>query len=147
VHAQPSWLNVTIEPSVCLHINKNFLGPISTDRSIDLDDYYRRIVSEDFTNRGPPPICIAKCCESLRVWQKVSRKLIGTPSGYEYREYKNWREIPKPRRCPFCKSVKGEIRKVMGRFQGVYPNCGSPGQKRQSYDEALRTKVFESLDF
>lgn len=24
------------------------------------------------------------------------------PSGYEYREYKNWRGIPKPRRCPFC---------------------------------------------
>ena len=23
------------------------------------------------------------------------------PTGYEYREYKNWRGIPKPRRCPF----------------------------------------------
>ena len=22
------------------------------------------------------------------------------PNGYEYREYKNWRGIPKPRRCP-----------------------------------------------
>jgi hypothetical protein len=27
------------------------------------------------------------------------------PIGYEYREYKNWRGIPKPRRCPFCKQV------------------------------------------
>src|SRR5258708_20606744 len=36
------------------------------------------------------------------------------PSGYEYREYKNWRGIPKPRRCPFCKHAKGEIRKLSG---------------------------------
>ena len=28
------------------------------------------------------------------------------PTGYEYREYKNWRGIPKPRRCPFCKQAK-----------------------------------------
>jgi transcriptional regulator with XRE-family HTH domain len=34
-----------------------------------------------------------------------------TPTGYEYREYKNWRGVPKPRRCPFCKSAKGEIRR------------------------------------
>jgi hypothetical protein len=37
-----------------------------------------------------------------------------TPTGYEYREYKNWRGIPKPRRCPFCKNVKGEIGKARG---------------------------------
>ena len=30
------------------------------------------------------------------------------PTGYEYREYKNWRGIPKPRRCPFCKQMKGK---------------------------------------
>jgi hypothetical protein len=30
------------------------------------------------------------------------------PVGYEYREYKNWRGIPKPRRCPFCKQAKVE---------------------------------------
>ena len=30
------------------------------------------------------------------------------PSGYEYREYKNWRGIPKPRRCSFCKQAAGE---------------------------------------
>ena len=34
------------------------------------------------------------------------------PTGYEYREYKNWRGIPNPRRCPFCKRAKGEIRKA-----------------------------------
>jgi len=28
------------------------------------------------------------------------------PTGYEYREYKNWRGIPKPRRCPFCKQAR-----------------------------------------
>jgi hypothetical protein len=26
-----------------------------------------------------------------------------TPVGYHYREDKNWRGIPKPRRCPFCR--------------------------------------------
>ena len=61
-----------------------------------------------------------------------------TPNGYEYREYKNWRGIPKPRRCPFCKSAKGEIRKIRGGFQGVCPNCGATGPKRESQDEALR---------
>jgi transcriptional regulator with XRE-family HTH domain len=25
------------------------------------------------------------------------------PTGYECREYKNWRDIPKPQRCPFSK--------------------------------------------
>ncbi len=60
------------------------------------------------------------------------------PSGYEYREYKNWRGIPKPRRCPFCKQAKGDIRKSRGRFLGVCPNCGATGPKRESWDEALR---------
>ena len=59
------------------------------------------------------------------------------PTGYEYQEYKNWRGIPKPRRCPFCKAAKGEIRKVRRGFQ-VCPNCGAPGPKRESRDEALR---------
>ena len=59
------------------------------------------------------------------------------PIGYEYREYKNWRGIPKPRRCPFCKQAKGEIRKVRGAFQGVCPSCGATGPKRDSYDRAL----------
>ena len=39
------------------------------------------------------------------------------PTGYEYREYKNWRGIPKPRRCPFCKQAKGVIRRARVRFQ------------------------------
>ena len=59
-------------------------------------------------------------------------------TGYEYRKYKNWRGIPKPRRCPFCKQAKGEIRRVRGGHQGVCPNCGATGAKRQSYDQAMR---------
>ena len=59
------------------------------------------------------------------------------PSGYEYREYRNWRGIPKPRRCPFCKKVKGVIEKVRGGFQGVCPSCGATGPKREREDEAL----------
>jgi hypothetical protein len=60
------------------------------------------------------------------------------PSGYEYREYKNWRGIPKPRRCPFCKQAKGEIRRSRGGFSGVCPKCDAAGPKRESRDEALR---------
>lgn len=60
------------------------------------------------------------------------------PIGYQYREYKNWRGIPKPRRCPFCKVAKGEIRKARGGFQGICPNCGATGPKGESHDEALR---------
>src|SRR5260221_13499317 len=59
------------------------------------------------------------------------------PNGYEYREYKNWRGIPKPRRCPFCKQAKGEIRRNRGGFLGVCPNCGARGPKRGSRDEEL----------
>jgi len=61
-----------------------------------------------------------------------------TPTGYQYREYKNWRGIPKPRRCPFCKRAKGEIRKARGGFLGVCPNSRATGPKRESRDEALR---------
>ena len=60
------------------------------------------------------------------------------PSGYEYREYKNWRGIPKPRRCPFCKQAKGEIRRSRGGFLGVCPNCDATRPKRESFEEALR---------
>ena len=38
------------------------------------------------------------------------------PTGYEYREYKNCRGIPKPRRCPFWKQAKGVIRRGRGGF-------------------------------
>ena len=61
------------------------------------------------------------------------------PVGYEYREYKNWRGIPKPRRCPFCKQARGEIRRKGAGFLGVCPNCHASGPKRDSYDEALMT--------
>jgi hypothetical protein len=60
------------------------------------------------------------------------------PTGYEYREYKNWRGIPKPRRCPFCKSAKGAVRKIRGGYQGFCPNCGATGPKLESKTEALR---------
>jgi hypothetical protein len=60
------------------------------------------------------------------------------PNGYEYREYKNWRGIPKPRRCPFCKSAKGDVRKVRGGFQGICPKCAAMGPKRESSGEALK---------
>ena len=60
------------------------------------------------------------------------------PTGYEYREYKNWRGIPQPKRCPFCNSAKGEVRKVRGGFEGLCPNCGAVGPKRESQKEALR---------
>jgi hypothetical protein len=53
-----------------------------------------------------------------------------TPTGYEYREYKKWRGIPKPRRCPFCRKAKGEIRKAKRMYQGVCPNFGAAGAKR-----------------
>ena len=59
------------------------------------------------------------------------------PSGCEYREYKNWRGIPKPRRCPFCKQAKGVIRRARGGFMGVCPHCGASGPKRERYAEAL----------
>jgi hypothetical protein len=58
------------------------------------------------------------------------------PTGYEYREYKNWRGI-KPHGCPFCKQAKGDIRRSRGGFLGVCPNCDATGPKRENYDEAL----------
>jgi hypothetical protein len=60
------------------------------------------------------------------------------PTGYEHRKYKNGRGIPKPRRCPFCKQAKGDIRRSRGGFLGVCPNCDAKGPKRMSYNEALR---------
>ena len=68
------------------------------------------------------------------------------PIGYQYREYKNWRGVPKPRRCPFCKRAKGEIRKARGGFLGVCPNCDGRGPKRESRDAALRAWNGKELD-
>jgi hypothetical protein len=61
------------------------------------------------------------------------------PTGYEYREYKNWRGITKPRRCPFCKQAKGVIRRARSAFAGVCPNCHASGPKRETHEGALRT--------
>jgi hypothetical protein len=60
------------------------------------------------------------------------------PTRYQYREYKNWRGVPKPRRCPFCKQAKGEIRRKRGGFLGVCPNCDASGPKQETYDHALQ---------
>jgi len=57
------------------------------------------------------------------------------PIGYEYRPYPTAPKRPRP--CPFCRKARGEIRKVRGGFQGVCPDCGSTGPKRESRDEAL----------
>ena len=59
------------------------------------------------------------------------------PNGSQYREYKNWRGIPKSRRSPFCKQAKGDIRRSRGGFLGVCPNCDARGPKRESRDAAL----------
>jgi hypothetical protein len=61
-----------------------------------------------------------------------------TPTGYQYRESKNWRGILKPRRCPFCKRAKGVIRRARGAFASVCPNCHASGPKRETHEEALR---------
>lgn len=61
-----------------------------------------------------------------------------TPVGYQYREYKNWRGIPRPRRCPFCKQAKGEIRKARSGFKASAPSAERRGPRRNSHDEALR---------
>src|SRR5258708_28519540 len=55
------------------------------------------------------------------------------PTGYEYREYKNWRGISKPRRCPFCKQAKGDIRTTRGEVLGVSPNFDAGGTLRDCH--------------
>jgi hypothetical protein len=40
----------------------------------------------------------------------VNRKLIATPTGYEYREYKNWRGIPKV--CKLCRKPSAKFVKA-----------------------------------
>lgn len=39
---------------------------------------------------------------------------------------------------PVLQSSKGEIRKVRGGFQGMWPKSGASGPKKESHDEALR---------
>jgi hypothetical protein len=46
---------------------------------------------------------------------------------------------PDTRRHPFCRGVRGEIRKLREKpFQGLCPKCGATGPKRESHQEALR---------
>jgi hypothetical protein len=59
------------------------------------------------------------------------------PTSYEYREYKNRKGIPKPRRCPFCKRAKGEVQKVRGGFQGICRKYGAAGPKQVDRVAAL----------
>jgi hypothetical protein len=53
------------------------------------------------------------------------------PIGYQYREYKNWRGIPKARRCPFCKRAKGEVRRIRGVFGGLSKLRGEGTEARE----------------
>ena len=71
---------------------------------------------------------IEVCCADHRLSRLSAGGTSGHPGdGYEYREYKNWRGIPKPRRCPFCKQAKGEIRKVEGRVSRLLSELRSDG--------------------
>jgi hypothetical protein len=47
VHAQPSWLNVTIEPSVCRQINENSPAPIRCGSTYQLLEFIRRDAKPD----------------------------------------------------------------------------------------------------
>ena len=63
------------------------------------------------------------------------------PTGYEYQEYKNWRGISKPRRCPFSKKAKGEIRKVRGGYQGYALFAAKPRETRLSILVSARRRI------
>ena len=80
-------------------------------------------------SRPKNPECIARFLDSMPDESGGGVR----PTCYVYREYKNWRGIPKPRRYPFCKQAKGQIRKTRGMFQGVCLSCGASGPKRESY--------------
>src|SRR5258708_15911820 len=58
------------------------------------------------------------------------------PTGYEYREYNNWRGIPRPPRCPFCKQADGDVRRSRGGLLGVRPKCAWTGPQREGDDVA-----------
>jgi len=56
------------------------------------------------------------------------------PTGYEYQEYKNWRGISKPRRCPFCKKAKGEDTQGSWRLSRVCPiRCKATGDEAVNF--------------
>jgi hypothetical protein len=113
-------------------IRLNYMTAAEVARQIGVRD---TTVYDWLLGRARPaePQCIVAFLDSL-----PREKGSGiAPNGYEYREYKNWRGIPKPRRCPFCKQAKGDIRRSRGGFLGVCPNCEARGPMRGSYDEAL----------
>ncbi len=114
-------------------IRLNYLTAAEVARQIGVRDsgVYRWLQGE---SRPTNPKLIAEFLDSL---PKENGSGI-VPIGYEYREYKNWRGIPKPRRCPFCKRAKGDIRRSRGGFLGVCPNCKATGPKRETREEALR---------
>jgi len=58
------------------------------------------------------------------------------PNGYEYKPYPTAPKRPRP--CPFCRKARGTIQKARGGFQGVCPNCGATGPRRESREEALK---------
>jgi hypothetical protein len=58
------------------------------------------------------------------------------PTGYEYKPYPTAPKRPRP--CPFCRKARGTIQKARDGFQGVCPNCGAIGPKRETLDDALR---------
>jgi transcriptional regulator with XRE-family HTH domain len=68
------------------------------------------------------------------------------PTGYEYREYKNWRGIPNPRRCPFCKQAKGEIRRSRGGFFGVSA-YGIDGVERRAFFDSILDRQARNIQF
>ena len=47
MHAQPAWLNVTTDPSVCRQINENFLAPICCRSTYQLLEFFRRDAEPD----------------------------------------------------------------------------------------------------
>jgi hypothetical protein len=60
-----------------------------------------------------------------------------SPTGYKYREYKNWRGIPKPRRCPFCKRAKGRIRS-----EAAIKACVSAVESKPASKGRIKTSHF-----
>ena len=59
----------------------------------------------------------------------MNRKLIAIPSGYEYREYKNWRGIPKPRRAHFARVLRARHERAMEAFKSEVAAGGYIGGK------------------
>src|ERR1700740_2489357 len=59
------------------------------------------------------------------------------PTGYQYREYKNWRGIPKPR-LPVLQASQSQDPKGSERLSRRLHGWRSDRTRRNSHDEALR---------